>query len=323
LSILNTTYHKPYLDGWRGLAILLVLIGHFAPNDYINLGRLGVDLFFVLSGHLMAQLLFIKKVDLKQFYKRRISRIFPAMIVFLLGSLLIAPWLGLKIEPQAFFMASSFTINYVHALGLSSSHLYEHFWSLSVEEHSYVLLGLVAFFCRKMAFSPVWIIFALACGAILNGFTSTLYFKQSFYQSYWRSDVACGAILISAFLTTRNIQLKSLSWVLLGILGLCILYLSMNRFPLYAVKYSIGTAILAFIVVNLDKTPILLQKFLALKPLTFLGTISYSLYLWQQLFYVAIPTFGVALMLSCTFIAALMSYYFIEKPARAYLNERW
>jgi peptidoglycan/LPS O-acetylase OafA/YrhL len=317
---MSVTEHKPYLDGWRGLAILCVLIGHFLPNDYLNLGRLGVDLFFVLSGHLMANLLFIKRVALKTFYKRRVSRIFPAMIVFLLGSLVLAPLLKIPVLPQPLLMASTFTINYVHALGLQSSHLYEHFWSLSVEEHAYILLGLIAFLARAQA---KWLILTLAFLAIVNGYISTLVFKQSFYESYWRSDVACGAILISAFITLSHFKINRLSWVLLGALGLIVFYLSLNRFPLYAVKYSLGTAILAFIVVHLDKTPLFLQKALSLKPLTFLGTLSYSLYLWQQLFYVALPTYGFALMIAATFSFALLSYYLIEQPARKFLNARW
>lgn len=72
-----------YLDGWRGLAIILVLISHFFPIKYFDLGRLGVDVFFVLSGMLMSNLLFIKKVPLKIFYKRRISRIFPVFFIFI------------------------------------------------------------------------------------------------------------------------------------------------------------------------------------------------------------------------------------------------
>src|SRR6476620_555449 len=73
-----------YLDGWRGLAILFLLIGHFFPIDGINLGHLGVNLFFVLSGLLMARLLFVYEVPFGEFYQRRISRIFPTMMVFLL-----------------------------------------------------------------------------------------------------------------------------------------------------------------------------------------------------------------------------------------------
>ncbi|TIU24619.1 MAG: acyltransferase, partial [Mesorhizobium sp.] len=71
-----------YLDGWRGLSIALVLIGHFFPVPGINLGVLGVEFFFVLSGRLMGEILFIERFPLKKFFKRRFSRIYPALLVF-------------------------------------------------------------------------------------------------------------------------------------------------------------------------------------------------------------------------------------------------
>ena len=73
-----------YLDGWRGLSITLVLIGHFFPVPGINLGVLGVEFFFVLSGRLMAEILFIERYPLKKFFKRRFSRIYPALLVYVL-----------------------------------------------------------------------------------------------------------------------------------------------------------------------------------------------------------------------------------------------
>jgi len=75
--------HFDYLDGWRGVAVILLLIGHFMPVPGINLGRVGIDFFFVLSGLLMTRLLFIQKTPLPLFYRRRIARIFPAIIVFM------------------------------------------------------------------------------------------------------------------------------------------------------------------------------------------------------------------------------------------------
>ena len=61
---------KKYLDGVRAIAILGVLFAHFITPDFINLGRAGVELFFVLSGRLMAQILFLNKQELTMFYWR-------------------------------------------------------------------------------------------------------------------------------------------------------------------------------------------------------------------------------------------------------------
>ena len=75
--------HLGYLDGWRGLAIALVLVDHFFGSRLFDMGEMGVDTFFVLSGMLMSNILFVKRSPLDLFYKRRISRIFPALLVYL------------------------------------------------------------------------------------------------------------------------------------------------------------------------------------------------------------------------------------------------
>jgi peptidoglycan/LPS O-acetylase OafA/YrhL len=312
--------HKPWLDGWRGLAILLVLVGHFFPSGIINFGRLGVELFFILSGHLMGQLLFIKQVPLTTFFKRRLSRIIPAMLVFIVSSIFIAPYFGIKVETLPLLLASTFTINYVHFLGLPSSHLYEHFWSLAIEEHSYIMLGFIAFITRAYGFSSLKIIGTMMVLMLANGYISTLIFHQSFYESYWRTDIGAFAIFLSVFLTILSFKLKRLPlWFMLGA-SLIVLYLARNSFPYYAVKYSLGTVLIAIILVNLDKAPTFVLKALSNKLLMWFGTISYSLYLWQQLFYVAIPQFNAPLMLASAIGAGTLSYYLIEKPMRVYLN---
>ena len=81
-----------YLDGWRGLAIVLVLQSHFLPSHAIDSGQLGVDIFFCLSGLLMSNLLFVKRVSLVHFYKRRISRILPAFLLFITVVYGLAAW---------------------------------------------------------------------------------------------------------------------------------------------------------------------------------------------------------------------------------------
>src|SRR5437868_7217872 len=73
---------QPSLDGWRAMAILLMLDAHFTRIGPLHLGlsqagRLGVDVFFCLSGLLMSRLLFEKRMSLGLFYKRRFSRVYP------------------------------------------------------------------------------------------------------------------------------------------------------------------------------------------------------------------------------------------------------
>src|SRR5262245_65289113 len=73
------------LDGWRGTAVIFVLLGHFLPVPLFNAGRFGVELFFVLSGRLMGELLFIRRESLPRFYWRRFTRIAPALYGYILA----------------------------------------------------------------------------------------------------------------------------------------------------------------------------------------------------------------------------------------------
>src|SRR5579872_1267137 len=78
-----------YLDGWRGLAILVVLVAHFGHLESTNLGLFGVELFFVLSGLLMARILYEQRMPIGEFYRRRIARIFPLFYLFVFTILFI------------------------------------------------------------------------------------------------------------------------------------------------------------------------------------------------------------------------------------------
>jgi peptidoglycan/LPS O-acetylase OafA/YrhL len=142
-----------FLDGWRGLAIFTVLIGHFSPLDP-ELGSFGVELFFVLSGRLMAQILFEKKMALPIFFQRRFARVYPALVVLVIGLTLlsaVAAILGKDrgIDVLSAVAALTFTFNYLPALGYPTSRTLEHIWSLAVEEHCYALLALLAIFRRR------------------------------------------------------------------------------------------------------------------------------------------------------------------------------
>src|SRR5438552_4949494 len=100
--------HYPSLDGLRGLAILLVLIYHnFEYTNYFFFGWLGVDLFFVLSGFLITEILLQKRNGrryLREFYTRRTLRIFPIYYLTLIIFLVLVPSLGINIPGLSYFL---------------------------------------------------------------------------------------------------------------------------------------------------------------------------------------------------------------------------
>ena len=139
-----------FLDGWRGLSLLLVLAGHFAPANRLDLATLGVEAFFVLSGRLIIGILFVERSPLPLFVKRRVSRIFPGLAVFVL-----LVWLAARGSPYGFKVSAlasalTFTLNYAMVFRHGVEAI-ENLWSLCIEEHVYVLLGALAFLARRKA----------------------------------------------------------------------------------------------------------------------------------------------------------------------------
>ena len=135
-------------DGWRGMAILMVLCGHFFDIKWLWEDRMGVDVFFVLSGMLMSGILFEKRMSLRDFYIRRFSRIYPAFLVFVLSMFAVGIVFSIDFKWSELVASLFFLRTYLPAdPGIWSSGLPTgHLWSLNVEEHAYLFLSAVTLF---------------------------------------------------------------------------------------------------------------------------------------------------------------------------------
>lgn len=313
-----------YLDGWRGMAILLVLQSHFLPWGGIESGQLGVDAFFCLSGLLMSEILFVRRTPLVRFYKRRISRILPAFVLFVIMVFGMAAAYGAKHEWVEFFSTLFFLRTYVPAqpdiwsTGLPIGHL----WSLNVEEHSYIFLSvltLLPFLRRREA----WVLGAVSVASM------ALYYVYSVLptmrnESYEiRTEIAASFLLVSAayFLVRHRVAPWVQPWMPLVAIPVAALgYLPHAHWWESAV---ISPLALAFAVNHLGEAPGAVRQILATAPLRLMGVWSYSVYLWQHPFFAyksMLPT-GIALLGAMT--AGLVSYYLLENPCRTWINARW
>lgn len=319
--------HLHYLDGWRGLAIFFLLLGHFFPVPGINLGAVGVNFFFVLSGVLMSRLLFIQQVPIPQFYRRRIARIFPAVIVFLIvmvGSRLL---IGQPVAWDDVAAAALFVNNYVVGELGANAMPFGHFWSLCVEEHSYIVLSLLALAARRhLGRAAVLVpVAALIIGAIgLNyavRFSGTDLFKLGMHSEAAAFGIFAAAALLLLFEGRQIPRLPSVVYPALVVLGIAMHWWSMPA----SVRMLAGVGMFALTVNLLFNAPPAVHAALSLKPLRMLGLWSFSIYIWQQPFYLLSkyhglpPVLGLLLAIGC----GIASFYLVESPARSWLNRKW
>lgn len=295
----------PTLDGWRAVAIIAVIACHsralFAPDGaFPNVSashllgylRQGVDLFFAISGFLITRLLSLEltksgRLSLSGFYIRRVFRILPLIFLYLSVTALIGFWRAPIIERWEVLSTLLFLRNYAVRDGGTTT---AHFWSLSVEEHFYLLWPpLLSLVKRSQAI-------ALA-GAVALAI------------ALWRGIDARYGIFLHAFSydpgpTLRtDTRLDALLWGAVAALAwdrLKALFERLRRLPLAP------TLVLALIVINARKVPLaptllallfpmliastvfcpgtLVSRVLEARALRWLGRLSYSLYVWQTLF---------------------------------------
>jgi peptidoglycan/LPS O-acetylase OafA/YrhL len=317
-----------YLDGWRGVSLICVLIGHFLPIAGFKTGPLGVELFFVLSGRLMAEILFVEKAPLKTFYARRFSRIYPAMAVCVAIIFFAFLPTALRFKPAFVFSDLTFSYNYFAANGHRADPV-DHIWSLCVEEHAYLLLGLFALLARARPKTAAVLIAGLALASMVDGAVSDLVFRQSWFNAYWRTDSHIASVLLPAvlYMVTRRGGRYAIgrlpAWLapVCGLAGAALFCEAVD----YGVSYTLGASLLAVAVCAVDAAPAWLRNGLSSRVLTRAGVLSYSVYLWQQPFYSVLThgphTLPRALPLLAGAVAAgVASFHLLERPARQFLN---
>ncbi|HEY0064288.1 MAG TPA: acyltransferase [Telluria sp.] len=319
--------HLHYLDGWRGLAILCLLFGHFFPVAGINFGAIGVNLFFVLSGLLMARLLFVQQVPLGQFYQRRIARIFPAVLVFLLVSVLALLLGGQALRWNEVAAAALFVNNYTVSVTGSQSLPFGHFWSLCVEEHSYILLSLLALAARQHLARASALVGMAALATGLTGLAYTSWYSDAqLWRMLMHTEVAafgiCSSALLALWLQERTLpRLHGLSSVVLVLFGMSLYWWSVP----HALTLIGATAAFALAVNLLAGAAPAVHALLSVQALRMLGLWSFSLYVWQQPLYLLSkyhglhPVLGLLLAMAC----GIASYYLVERPSRNWLNARF
>jgi peptidoglycan/LPS O-acetylase OafA/YrhL len=326
-----------YLDGWRGLAIGAVLVAHFGPRASLAwTGGFGVQLFFVLSGFLMSNLLFIKKVDLADFFARRLFRVIPTFLLFVATVWAYSALFPETYQPRRDEMIG--TLLFVGAyypadMSFVAGHGFTgHLWSLNVEEHSYLFLALIAFVSR-WARLRASVVAALLVASVLS-----MWFLNFYYPGHppaaaspWfiRSECAALGLVAAAALRVGRHCAGPLTveryFSAASLLAVAVAALAYAVYAHKGVQYTIAPLLLAVSINYIAESPDWLRRLLSSQVLGWLGRCSFSLYLWQQPFFVKYLDHSMAQIpaLLCGLLAGIASFYLFEDPIRRRLNSMW
>jgi peptidoglycan/LPS O-acetylase OafA/YrhL len=336
-AIFQSKYFRT-LDGLRAISILWVIVAHF--NLYKNNptiksifwgGGLGVHIFFVLSGFLITALLLKEKmtngyISLRAFYIRRFFRILPVAFLFLLIIFVLNFFWPLNVSGKDFFHVITFTENF-NPHGNWYTH---HFWSLSVEEQFYLIFP---FFIKKnLNFYVKMSVLLIVSSPVISYLA-----HHNLFASAQLKDIFT---FIDTFLTggLLSILIGSLTSILLfklntskrdekrgiGFLQIIILYLiwlSSQHSHFGGLNMILCAILIAFLIsISMIYENTFVNKFLNLKYIKHIGVLSYSLYIWQQLFTNNQPwsnwfSYGDSIVLNtcALFLVAYISYNFYEK----------
>ena len=324
------------LDGLRAISIALVIFEHLRRtrgytlgdlNAYFgDYGRLGVTVFFVISGFLITTLLLRERerrgaISLKGFYLRRAVRIFPAFLAFM-AFIVVANAMGwIQLNRYDLVSAFTYTVNYHPGRSWYIGHL----WSLSVEEQFYLLwpLALVVL-SRTGALVAAAVVFCAA--PFVRIWMERMSSLPEAYRDLEVFPAVADAIAIGCILAMLRPWLLRQRWYLAATRPLPMLFVLplialVNRFLGYGIVDLLGepVALLAIGVVVEASTRWtgLAAAFLNSRPMVLLGTLSYSLYLWQQVFLdrdAGHAWVGFPLNVLLAIAVACASYYLLERP---------
>jgi peptidoglycan/LPS O-acetylase OafA/YrhL len=342
--------YRSDIDGLRALAILPVVLFHAFPN-LLPGGFIGVDIFFVISGYLIASIL-LKDIQagnysIKTFYARRVRRIFPALSIVLLFCLALG-WvvltaveyrsLGKHAAGGAGFIANFMfwkEAGYFDAAGDTKPLL--HLWSLGIEEQFYIIWPLLLYFFAKRSWNILSLILVVALLSFgLNVWQVGSNPSAAFYSPLSRSwELALGAFL--AYQALHPAQLFTLiieryRSVLsgLGLVMVAIGFVVINESRAFPGWWALLPALGSALLIASGPHGLVNRFVLSQRIFVWVGLISFPLYLWHwpllsfaRIIYSETPPVDVrvALVILCIVLAAL-TYYLIEKPIRQSSSKR-
>lgn len=330
--------YRPDIDGLRAVAVLAVVAFHAFPL-YLPGGFVGVDVFFVISGFLISSII-LKGLDqgtfsFRDFYRRRIARIFPALVVVLAASLVLGWFVMLATEYRQLgrhvAAAGAFVANiafwreagYFDAAAESMPLL--HLWSLGVEEQFYLLWPALLWFAARRRWNTFAVIAIVAAVSFFINVATVGYDRTAafFLPSSRLWELLLGALLAYASLSRRTTVQSANLKAVVGVAFIAAAYIGVRAGDAFPGWWALLPTVGAALVIAAGPDAWINRHVLARRAPVFIGLISYPLYLWHwpvlSFARLALPELGTMMtgaLIATSITLAWLTYVAIEKPIR-------
>ncbi|MCW0486121.1 acyltransferase family protein [Riemerella anatipestifer] len=322
------------IQGLRAFAVFIVLFFHLG---FLNKGYLGVDIFFVISGFLITGIIYGDFINdqysVKYFYKKRIKRILPLVLIVEMVALVLGVFFMLPDDmenlAQSVIATNFFSNNILQYITTGNYwdvvNEYKpllHTWSLGIEEQYYLFFPLIFLLIRKRKDILLNILIVLTiCSLVYYIYSNSQAYK--FYMLPTRffqiSIGGVSALIIHKF--KKNNIISDISFVILLLIIFVDVSVSEETLAILSVILTC-----LFIIFNEERS--IVNRILTMRPIVFLGTISFSIYMWHQIvisFYRYIISneyqyFSTILLILLIILLSIGSYYFIEEFFRREKN---
>jgi peptidoglycan/LPS O-acetylase OafA/YrhL len=341
-------FHIPSLDGIRAVSFLIVLISH-AGLGHIVPGGLGVTIFFFLSGYLITTLLRMEyakssQINLRTFYIRRVLRIFPPFYLMLAIATILTAFgvIEGELKPMAVLSQVFYLNNYYVALTNSFDGFAPGtgiYWSLAVEEHFYLFFPLLFIWMQRSHSDgrrQALMLGAITLAVLIWRCVLVFGFDSPENRTYVATDARLDSIIFGCMLavfmnpmldkTTLPARQVGLLWLPLGIGTMLFTLVYRDSGFRETFRYTLqGLALLPIFYAAVRFPNWLIFRPLNIGWVSFMGVLSYSLYLIHQVVlvlleqYFTLPLFALGpITLFLSLLVALAIYYAIEKPLALY-----
>ncbi|MYV36573.1 acyltransferase family protein [Weissella cibaria] len=297
-------------DGLRAIAVIGVIVFHLWPNRLTG-GWLGVPLFFVLSGYLITDLLIQEydrngRIDLIGFYRRRIKRLYPALVVMLFAT---ATMIGLFARDLLYNLRAIISSNMLYIYNIwatkhgesyfdswGGASPFTHLWSLSIEGQFYFIWPIIVLIVLALRIKRTKVSIAILVVATLSAiWMGVMYDPANINRAYYGTDTRIFAVLFGTALAftwpsnrmkmtlsprvKRNLDMLGIGSLVLTIIGF--FWLNGQWSATYMGLMFVFTAVIAGLIAITSHPASFLSHALDNKVLNYLGTRSYSIYLYQ------------------------------------------